>query len=782
VTVIDTEPGTALERHVSTAPEEYRPRIVMAPEDAKALDDQLRSCMLAVLRENVDYGLIPGAGDKKNLLKPGAEKLLQWFGFGSRSVEVKTERDDPEHPSGIADKAHRIGISYRTEVTKTLADGREVIVATCEGYAGFDEDRFFQTGEDAQAKARAKEEKWARIDKRSPNPNKWQYVTDDYRAPWNTIVKMCLAASTPLLVKSPQGEYLTEATRLHSWLAKPSAPTVHVPGPDGEWVPVTGMFRNGVQPVLRITLRDGTEHRVTAAHRFLTPRGLVAAGDLVIGDTLTRRTIPLAGMKEPDPDFGWLVGLSLADGHISKWGVKITLGIDEEQLAHRAVWIGRRLGCPAHYEQRTGMKAWLVTITGPAITGLLSQFLTGKGSYGKHLRATAWRSGSEFLDGVLRGWLDGDGSWTERPGRLGYWRVAFTGHNDMWLRDLRVLGAILGYRVNVRTGTSKAGGKTFGTFVGDVKVPASTHGNNADPAQVMSVEPDGETMTYDLEVGTEDHLYLLHDGTVTHNSQKRSYVGAAIDATSAAGLFTQDMEDHAPAAYAVADAGRTAIEALPGATQQAVNSWWQGQGWPPPERWDASQWCLALIQAGRLSNGSQPDAQPTAPEPAAAPQAAGDGEDPYYVRPAPTRVEADPEWLAVMLRRAAEFGSWDDDGSGSDYGKKVWKDTGAVLRDRKCAKDEADQIAAVIKARVEELKAQAAAEPVVDGVVVEPLDPEDDWAVKIGDISDKDDLAAADEERIAAAAAGTIGEEYSDRIRVAILKRAAALDSQARAA
>jgi hypothetical protein len=374
-------------------------------------------------------------------------------------------------------------------------------------------------------------------------------------------------------------------------------------------VPVTGMFRNGTQPVLRITLRDGTEHRVTAAHRFLTHRGLVAAGDLRTGDVLTRRTVPLAGMKEPDPDFGWLVGLVIADGHTAPWGVSITLGEDEEALAERAVWIGRRLGCNARYSHRTDMKAWVVRISGPAITGLLKQFIGGKTSYDKHLRATAWRAGSDFLDGVLRGWLDGDGSWVERPGRLGYWRVAFTGHNDHWLRDLRTLGAILGYRVNVRTGSSKAGGKTFGTFVGDIKLPASQHGNNADLGQVMSVKSDGETATYDLEVGTDDHLYLLHDGTVTHNSQKRSYVGAAIDATGAAGLFTQDMEDVAAtpnaAPAALAEAGRTAIERLPLPVKQELNAWYHSVNWPDPDKWDAEQWCTALVKAGKLSEARE---------------------------------------------------------------------------------------------------------------------------------------------------------------------------------
>lgn len=184
-------PGTALAPYAAGTVEEYRPRIVMSPDDAKALDDQLRECMKAILREGVDYGPIPGGDkDKKNLLKPGAEKLLQWYGYGSRSIEVKIERDDPEYPSGIADRARRIGVTYRTEVTKTLADGREVVVATCEGYAGYEEDRYYQPAEQARAKAESKERFYAEKDQRPPNPRKWEFITDDYRAPWNTLIKM----------------------------------------------------------------------------------------------------------------------------------------------------------------------------------------------------------------------------------------------------------------------------------------------------------------------------------------------------------------------------------------------------------------------------------------------------------------------------------------------------------------------------------------------------------------------------------------------------------------
>lgn len=183
-------PGTDLTPYAAHAPEEYRARFVMEPSEAAALDKQLRECMRAVLVAGTDYGTIPGMGDKPSLFKPGAEKLLQWFGFGFTNDEVKTERDDPERPSGIADKARRIGVTYRCTVYKELADGRKVTIATCEAYAGYDEDKFYISLDEARRKAEGKERHWAANDKRQPNPKKWEYAAE-YRAPWNSVIKMC---------------------------------------------------------------------------------------------------------------------------------------------------------------------------------------------------------------------------------------------------------------------------------------------------------------------------------------------------------------------------------------------------------------------------------------------------------------------------------------------------------------------------------------------------------------------------------------------------------------
>ena len=136
-------PGTDLTPYQPQALEEYRPRILMEAAEAAEMDSQLRSMMKAVLAENTDYGTVPGSS-KPSLWKPGAEKLLQWFGFGHEIEKAETER---------AEDGTRVGVTYRCTVFKEMGDGRKVTVATCEGYTGYDEDTFYTSEQDARRKA-----------------------------------------------------------------------------------------------------------------------------------------------------------------------------------------------------------------------------------------------------------------------------------------------------------------------------------------------------------------------------------------------------------------------------------------------------------------------------------------------------------------------------------------------------------------------------------------------------------------------------------------------------
>ncbi len=158
---------------------QYQAGIVMTPDDAKALDEQVRACTRAVLREGTDYGTIPGTNGEKSLWRPGAQKLLQWFRLECTCDRIDIERDDD---------GRKHGITYRATVTRRLPDGSLTTLATCEGTADYDESKFYQTAEQVQRKAEDRERVNAEKYRRVPRPTKWQGLPE-YRADWNALMK-----------------------------------------------------------------------------------------------------------------------------------------------------------------------------------------------------------------------------------------------------------------------------------------------------------------------------------------------------------------------------------------------------------------------------------------------------------------------------------------------------------------------------------------------------------------------------------------------------------------
>lgn len=63
------------------------------PEQLIAAQEETVQFLKRVLKEGVDYGVIPGSGDKKNLLKAGAEKTCAGFGLQAE-YEILSEEFD----------------------------------------------------------------------------------------------------------------------------------------------------------------------------------------------------------------------------------------------------------------------------------------------------------------------------------------------------------------------------------------------------------------------------------------------------------------------------------------------------------------------------------------------------------------------------------------------------------------------------------------------------------------------------------------------------------------
>ena len=158
----DGEPGAAVE---VLAPVGIVAGQSLSPAEVKARAEWVRSVTKAALVEGVDYGIIPGT-DGQSLLKPGAEMLLLAAGLGFTITKIDDE-----------DARHHRGVTYRCSVHRG-----DFVVSECDGYAGYDESRYFISAEDAERRER----EFAEHDQRAPRPARMV----EYKAPWNTLIKM----------------------------------------------------------------------------------------------------------------------------------------------------------------------------------------------------------------------------------------------------------------------------------------------------------------------------------------------------------------------------------------------------------------------------------------------------------------------------------------------------------------------------------------------------------------------------------------------------------------
>ena len=84
----------------------------MTPMQIKADHNLILQVMEAVMQKGMDYGLVPGCGNKPTLLKPGCEKLMMTFGLSSKpiiedlsdsdSVRYRVTTEITHAPSGVA--------------------------------------------------------------------------------------------------------------------------------------------------------------------------------------------------------------------------------------------------------------------------------------------------------------------------------------------------------------------------------------------------------------------------------------------------------------------------------------------------------------------------------------------------------------------------------------------------------------------------------------------------------------------------------------------------------
>lgn len=188
------------------------------------------------------------------------------------------------------------------------------------------------------------------------------------------------------------------------------------------WMPISQISRHPANGgLVKVTTKSGRTTTATLSHSFL--RRTVAGLEEIKGSELrVGHRIPVAYRMPASPDaltefngyaltkdFGWLVGIYLADGCFSGNTVKISKvhPVVEERIRALAPTYGWRVTV-LHYTGKFG-PGKDTNIHDAALKRTLMA-LGNTGSFDKVLSAEIFHANRDFIAGVLSGYFDGDGN------------------------------------------------------------------------------------------------------------------------------------------------------------------------------------------------------------------------------------------------------------------------------------------------------------------------------------------------------------------------------------
>lgn len=525
--------------------------------DIKTMLSLLETIQTEVMKKGIDYGIIPGT-PKPSLLKPGAELLVRVFNLvPDTRIVSRIELLEFEIPYFQYDAECALMNKYEAYLGNGLGSSNS-------GEPSYAFKWVFEGDLPEELKQKKEELRSGVLN--GQTTYRIESSRNDIFGAVNAIQKRakkrCLGSTTPIVVSTSHGIVRTNLAKMYLLFHRCNEP-LYVPGIDGTWRKVVNMSRETGRETYRVDLNDGTHIRASPEHHFPTTNGLKDVAELKVGDRLVRcqintdfqvnansdgNTIVLTHLGiqtriQPQNaclEFGWLVGIFLAEGSYRNDGhaVRFTLHSEESALAKRISGVASLLGSRVRAKIRNHHSNVLdVNVYGEAFSGLCRQFVQGTSSYNKHISRYAWSQGKEFLSKLLEGYLEGDGHLSKRRKTEG-WIIGFTGKNWDLAEDIRAICAILGMRCKIVRNkvTNTDTGLSYSGFRGWINNVYQNH-NQINLEEVTSIRKETKKgILYDVQVDG-DHLFCLANGIQSHNS----FVDAVLAITGVSRLFTQDL-------------------------------------------------------------------------------------------------------------------------------------------------------------------------------------------------------------------------------------------------
>jgi len=325
----------------------------------------------------------------------------------------------------------------------------------------------------------------------------------------------CLHGHTKLLARVNGKVSLTTVRDLYrsSYIL---GTTVELLAPERKWVKVVNFVENdSISEGKVIYLRNGSKIKVTNNHYFLVNNILVRAKDLKEHDILDNGSNIIQENKDSilRKEEGWLIGLFIAKGNYQKGNeIRFFLNKNEINFFEKLSKLTAKYNGNIRKHISKDGNGMAVIINSHILTGLVKEFVKDKGSKYKHLSNNCWNTNKDFLQGIFKGWLDGDGNYDEKAKK---WIVEFavnTKLND----DMKLLANILGYSYKNTHKFVNAFGKRFKVILSHIKKERTEHFNSKSDYEIIRII---NTKLKSYEISLENnHTFLLFDGTIVHNS------------------------------------------------------------------------------------------------------------------------------------------------------------------------------------------------------------------------------------------------------------------------
>ena len=269
----------------------------------------------------------------------------------------------------------------------------------------------------------------------------------------------CLSGDTPMVCRVDGEIQFMDISEVHE-LEENKNVEIQTRDKDGApvWVDIIDTQYNGKKEVDEIELTDGTTVRATENHEFPIRRSTIrrnssprriklkSTGQLEEGKDFLYKTSRIKRSSSNKRDGGWkegfFCGVYLAEGHKVNSGydtIDLTLGDKDKDIIEKFEEWGISFNIKDYDDRKAKRLRLHLRNGGRKWRDLVYSLIKGRRAETKHFSDEVFNKSKNFLEGLLKGYLKGDG-WKDGD----RWRVGLTAKNEKLIKQINALCLLLG--------------------------------------------------------------------------------------------------------------------------------------------------------------------------------------------------------------------------------------------------------------------------------------------------------------------------------------------------